>query len=85
MALIVLLFRRANFDAMRTELDYQSFEQPIVRNNGELGFEIFITESMMQAEDTSQKDEPPSTIHRGSTMKKLSQNTLKLKDKSKEL
>ena len=23
---------------------------------------------MMQAEDTSQKDEPPSTIHRGSTM-----------------
>ena len=25
-------------------------------------------ESMMQAEDTSQTDEPPSTIHRGSTM-----------------
>ena len=23
---------------------------------------------MMQAEDTSQEDEPPSTIHRGSTM-----------------
>ena len=64
------------------------------------------TESMMQAEDTSQKDEPPSTIRRGSTMlskrlleggrkpmkqkeestmKKLSQNTLKLKDKLKEL
>ena len=61
---------------------------------------------MMQAEDTSRKDEPPSTTHRGSTMmsnrlleegsepmkqkegltmKKLSQNTLKLKDKSKEL
>ena len=60
----------------------------------------------MQAEDTSQKDEPPSTTHRGPTMKsnrlleggrepmkqkegltmkKLSQNTLKLKDKSKEL
>ena len=57
------------------------------------------TESMMQAEDTSQKDEPPSTIHRGSTMmsnrpveggrepmkqkegstmKKLSPNTMKL-------
>ena len=33
-------FRRANFDAMRTELDYQTFEQPIVRNNPELGFEI---------------------------------------------
>ena len=33
-------FRRANFDAMRTELDYQTFEQPIIRNNGELGFEI---------------------------------------------
>ena len=32
-------FRRANFDAMRTELDYQTFEQPIVRNNAELGFE----------------------------------------------
>ena len=61
---------------------------------------------MMEAEDTSQKDEPPSTTHSGSTMmsnrlleggrepmkqkerptmKKLSQNTLKLKDKSKEL
>ena len=33
-------FRRANFDAMRTELDYLTFEQPIVRNNAELGFEI---------------------------------------------
>ena len=64
---------------MRTELDYETFEQ---------------------------KDEPPLTTHRGSTMmsnrlleggretmkqkegltmKKLSQNTLKLKDKSKEL
>ena len=28
-------FRRANFAAMRTELDYQTFEQPIVRNNAE--------------------------------------------------
>ena len=35
-------FRRANLKlfvcgqrAMRTELDYQSFEQPIVRNNAE--------------------------------------------------
>ena len=34
-------FRRANFDAMRTELDYQTFEQPIIRNNAKLGFEIF--------------------------------------------
>ena len=25
-------------------------------------------ESMMRAEDTSQEDEPPSTIHHGSTM-----------------
>ena len=33
-------FRRANFDAMQIELDYQTFEQPIVRNNTELGFEI---------------------------------------------
>ena len=33
-------FRRANFDAMRTELDYHTFEQPIIRNNAELGFEI---------------------------------------------
>ena len=32
--------RRANFDAMRTELDYQTFEQPIVRNNAKLAFEI---------------------------------------------
>ena len=33
-------FRRAYFDAMRTELYYQTFEQPIVRNNAQLGFEI---------------------------------------------
>ena len=26
-------FRRESFDAMRTELDYQTFEQPIVRNH----------------------------------------------------
>ena len=26
-------FRRANFAAMLTELDYQTFEQPIIRNN----------------------------------------------------
>ena len=60
----------------------------------------------MQAEDTSQKDEPPSTIHRGSTMmsnrllkggrepmkqkegstmKKLSLNSLQLGEKLKEL
>ena len=25
---------------MRTDLDYQTLEQPIVRNNAELGFEI---------------------------------------------
>ena len=25
---------------MRTELDYHTFEQPIIRNNAELGFEI---------------------------------------------
>ena len=64
------------------------------------------TESMMQAEDTSQKDERPSTIHRGSTMmsnrlleegrepmkqkegstmKKLSRNSLQLGEKLKEL
>ena len=33
-------FRRANFDAMRTELDYHTFEQPYIRNNAELGLEI---------------------------------------------
>ena len=33
-------FRRANFDAMRTELDYQTIEQPIVRINDVLRFEI---------------------------------------------
>ena len=64
------------------------------------------TELMMQAEDTSQKNEPPSTIHcgssmmsnrvfhggrepmkqkEGSTMKKLSQNTLQVGDQLKEL
>ena len=89
---------------MQTELYYQTFEQSIVRNNDELGFEMFRAKSMKQAEDTSQKDKPPSTIHRlstmmsnwlleggrepmkqkeGSTMKKLSQNTLQLGDKLK--
>ena len=29
--------RRVNFDAMRTELDYQTFQQQIIRNNAELG------------------------------------------------
>ena len=33
-------FRGANFVAMWTELDYHTFEQPIIRNNAELGFEI---------------------------------------------
>ena len=61
---------------------------------------------MMQAEDTSQKDEPPTTVHRestmmsnrlleggrepmkqkeGSTMKKLSSDSLQLGEKLKEL
>ena len=31
-------FKIANFGAMRTELDYQTFQQPIVRNIAELGF-----------------------------------------------
>ena len=31
---------RTNFDPMRTKLSNQTFEQPIVRNNAELGFEI---------------------------------------------
>ena len=108
-------FRRANFDAMRTEL--YTFEQPYLWTTIPLN-NLFIetmprkdlkfsrAESMMQAEDTSRKDEPPSTIYRGSTMmsnrlleggrkpmkqkeestmKKLSQDTLKLKDKSREL
>ena len=34
-------FRRTNFDEIRTELDYQTFEELIVRNNTVLGFEIF--------------------------------------------
>ena len=34
-------FRRTYFDAIRTELHHQTFEQPTVRNNAELGFEIF--------------------------------------------
>ena len=33
-------FRRANFDAMWTELDYQTFEQPI--DNAEVGFEVML-------------------------------------------
>ena len=47
-------FRRANFDAMRTELDYQTFEQPIVRNNAELGFEILKS----RVNDTSRRHIP---------------------------
>ena len=35
-------FRKAYFDAMRTELDYQTYEQPIMRNNAELGSEILM-------------------------------------------
>ena len=91
---------------MRTELDYHTFEQPIVRNNAELGFEIFKN----RVNDASRKHiakrratiNNPSWINNdvkqlmeggrepmkqkeGLTMKKLSQNTLKLKDKSKEL
>ena len=31
---------RSKFDATLTELDYQTFDQPIVRNNAESGFEI---------------------------------------------
>ena len=50
------------------EVDYHTFEQPITRNNAELGFDLkfSIAESMMKAEDTFRKDEPPLTIHRGS-------------------
>ena len=32
--------RSTNFDAMRTELDYYTFGQPIIINNAELAFEI---------------------------------------------
>ena len=53
---------------MRTELDYQTIEQPIVRNNAELGFEILKNTVNGATEETSKNDEPPSTIHRGSTM-----------------
>ena len=99
-------FRRANFDAMWTELEYQTFEQPIVRNNAELGFEIFKN----RVNDASRRHIPKrrATINNPSwinndvkqaleggrepmkqkkelTMNKLSQNTMKLKDKSKEL
>ena len=61
-------FRRVNFDAMRTELDYQTFEQPIVRNNAELGFEIFKNRVNDASRGHIPKNEPPSTIHRGSIM-----------------
>ena len=44
-------FRTADFDAMRTELDYQTFEQPIIRNNAELGFKIL--KSRAEAKDRS--------------------------------
>ena len=47
-------FRRANFDAMRTELDYHTFEQPVSRNNAELGFEILKS----RVNDTSRRHIP---------------------------
>ena len=47
-------FKRTNFDAMRTELDYQTLEQPIVRNNAELGFEILKN----RVNDTSKRHIP---------------------------
>lgn len=34
-------FRKENFDAMRNELDHQTFEELIIRNNAEFGFEMF--------------------------------------------
>ena len=53
---------------MRTEPDYQTFEQPIVRNNAELGFEILKNRVNDASRRHIQRDEPPSTVHRGSTM-----------------
>ena len=54
-------FRRRNFDTMRTELDYQTFEQPIVGNNTVLGFEILKNRvNDVSIEDTSQLEESPS-------------------------
>ena len=53
---------------MRTELDYHTFEQPIIRNNGYLGFEILKRRVNDASGRHIRKDEPPSTIHRGSTM-----------------
>ena len=47
-------FRRGNFDAMRTELDYHTFEQPIIRNNAEFGFEILKS----RVNDTSRRHIP---------------------------
>ena len=47
-------FRRANFDEMQIVLDYQTFEQPIVRKNAELGFEILKN----RVNDASRRDIP---------------------------
>ena len=92
---------------MRTELDYQTFEQPIIRNNEELRFEIVKN----RVNDASRRHIPrrqatinnPSWINNDvkqtigrrqrasevkglkKLVKKLLQNTLKLKDKLKEL
>ena len=51
---------------MRTELDYQTFEQPIVRNNAKLGFEIIKN----RVNDTSRRHIPKrwATINNPSTM-----------------
>ena len=53
---------------MRTELDYHIFEQPIIRNNAEFGFEILKSRVNDASRRHIPKDEQPSTIHRGSTI-----------------
>ena len=44
---------------MRTELGYHTFEQPIIRNNAQLGFEILNS----RVNDASQKTHPEKTSH----------------------
>ena len=74
---------------MRTELDYHTFEQLIIRNNAELGFEIIyiyrektshhqksiVDQQLMMSNRLLEGGREPMKQKEGSTMKKLSQNT----------
>ena len=59
-------FRRANFEAMRAELDDERLEHLIVNSDAAQGFEL--PKSLNLVGDISQRNTLPSITHHGSTM-----------------